>query len=118
MIALDKSGRLMTVAELMAATGLGQTSVCKALNELETEVKVDTQKDAKKTSVFDNDDITETESNAITEDAPVTKIVATILRHAAEGRAKIPSPNRNAFRHKLFCIRRRSPRPTLCGMRA
>ncbi len=61
--------------------------VGKALNELETEVKVETQKDDKKSSVFDNDDITETESNAITEDAPVTKIVATILRHASEGRA-------------------------------
>jgi DNA-binding GntR family transcriptional regulator len=40
MITLDKSGRLMTVAELMAATGWGQTSVCKALNELEREDNV------------------------------------------------------------------------------
>jgi len=59
--------------------------VGKALNELETEVKIEPEQ--KKKSVFDSDDITETESSAITEDAPVTKIVATILRHAAEGRA-------------------------------
>jgi DNA-binding GntR family transcriptional regulator len=32
--------KLLTVAELMAATGLGQTSVCKALNELEREGNV------------------------------------------------------------------------------
>ena len=60
--------------------------VGKALNELETEVKIEPETNKKK-SVFDSDDITETESNAITEDAPVTKIVATILRHAVEGRA-------------------------------
>jgi type IV pilus assembly protein PilB len=59
--------------------------VGKALNELETEVKVEPEQ--KKKSVFDDEGITETESSAITEDAPVTKIVATILRHAAEGRA-------------------------------
>jgi len=60
--------------------------VGKALNELETEVKVETEI-PKKSSVFDDEAITETESSAITEDAPVTKIVATVLRHAAEGRA-------------------------------
>ncbi len=60
--------------------------VGKALNELETEVKIEPES-SKKKSVFDDEGITETESGAITEDAPVTKIVATILRHAAEGRA-------------------------------
>ncbi|HEY6021512.1 MAG TPA: GspE/PulE family protein, partial [Candidatus Paceibacterota bacterium] len=60
--------------------------VGKALNELETEVKVEGG-EVKKKSVFDDEGISETDSSAITADAPVTKIVATILRHAAEGRA-------------------------------
>ncbi|MEK7109333.1 MAG: GspE/PulE family protein, partial [Patescibacteria group bacterium] len=60
--------------------------VGKALNELETEVKIEPQ-EKKRSAVFEDDALTETESSAITEDAPVTKIVATILRHAAEGRA-------------------------------
>lgn len=58
-----------------------------ALGELETEVKVAGEDAQKKKSIFDDEGITETESSAITADAPVTKIVATVLRHAAEGRA-------------------------------
>jgi type IV pilus assembly protein PilB len=63
--------------------------VGKALNELETEVQVESTTKNKKavTPTYDEDAITDTEASAITEDAPVTKIVATILRHAVEGRA-------------------------------
>jgi type IV pilus assembly protein PilB len=64
--------------------------VGKALGELETEVKIESAKQEKenvKPTAFDEAEITETESSAITEDAPVTKIVATILRHAVEQRA-------------------------------
>jgi type IV pilus assembly protein PilB len=66
--------------------------VGKALTELETEIIVDTQKSEaengpKKSSVLEEDVIAETEAQAITADAPVTKIVATILRHASEQRA-------------------------------
>jgi type IV pilus assembly protein PilB len=64
--------------------------VGKALTELETETTIDTQNtkgDEKKRLSFDEDAIAETEAQAITADAPVTKIVATILRHAAEQRA-------------------------------
>ena len=65
--------------------------VGKALGELETELTVETQKgdkEGKKRSVdLEEDTITDTGAEAITEDAPVTKIVATVLRHAAEQRA-------------------------------
>src|SRR3989338_1803710 len=65
--------------------------VGKALGELETELTIeateDTRKGTKKSFVLEDDLITETETEAITEDAPVTKIVATVLRHAAEQRA-------------------------------
>ncbi|TSC69161.1 MAG: putative type II secretion system protein E [Parcubacteria group bacterium Gr01-1014_56] len=66
--------------------------VGKALGELETDLAVETQKDEKegkkRTSVnLEETEITETGAEAITEDAPVTKIVATVLRHAAEQRA-------------------------------
>ncbi len=65
--------------------------VGKALGELETELTIEAQetdKRGEKAPVsFDDDLITETEAQAITEDAPVTKIVATVLRHAAEQRA-------------------------------
>jgi len=65
--------------------------VGKALGELETEVKIETDKqekeNEKKPASFEENEITETESSAITADAPVTKIVATILRHAVEQRA-------------------------------
>ena len=65
--------------------------VGKALGELDTELTLETQKeskDGKKRSVdLEEDTITETGAEAITEDAPVTKIVATVLRHAAEQRA-------------------------------
>ena len=67
--------------------------VGKALTELETDLAVDTKKaekegtDKKHKLSFEEVEITETEAQAITEDAPVTKIVATVLRHAAEQRA-------------------------------
>ncbi|MEK7068371.1 MAG: ATPase, T2SS/T4P/T4SS family, partial [Patescibacteria group bacterium] len=63
--------------------------VGKALGDLEIETNIkdkETSSKGKKT-VLEEDLITETESSAIAEDAPVTKIVATILRHAAEQRA-------------------------------
>jgi type IV pilus assembly protein PilB len=56
-----------------------------ALSELEVEVRAEGKQEKK--TPFDDEGITETESSAITADAPVTKIVATVLRHAAEGRA-------------------------------
>ncbi len=58
--------------------------VGKALSELDVELTVD---DAPKKRNLMEDEITETEAEAITSDAPVTKIVATILRHAFEQRA-------------------------------
>lgn len=64
--------------------------VGKALNELETEITVESQKTDKEQSkhaLSEEDEITDTEAAAMSEDAPVTKIVATILRHAAEQRA-------------------------------
>ena len=65
--------------------------VGKALTEFETDFSVDTKKAAgkggKPSIGLEEDIITETEAQAITEDAPVTKIVATVLRHAAEQRA-------------------------------
>jgi type IV pilus assembly protein PilB len=66
--------------------------VGKALGEFETEITVATEKQKeegskRKTVSFEETEITETESSSITEDAPVTKIVATILRHATEQRA-------------------------------
>src|SRR3990167_7440059 len=63
--------------------------VGKALTELETELIMESSKgggkEDKKISKLLEDEIAETET--ISEEAPVTKIVATILRHAAEGRA-------------------------------
>ncbi len=64
--------------------------VGKALSELETEIGVDAKKlgkNDKRNISVEEDQITDTEAAAITEDAPVTKIVATVLRHAAEQRA-------------------------------
>jgi type IV pilus assembly protein PilB len=65
--------------------------VGKALGELETDLAVETEKEGKegkKRSIsLEETEITETGAEAITEDAPVTKIVATVLRHAAEQRA-------------------------------
>lgn len=65
--------------------------VGKALGELETELTIEAQetsgKNEKRSLALEDDLITETEAQAITEDAPVTKIVATVLRHAAEQRA-------------------------------
>jgi type IV pilus assembly protein PilB len=64
--------------------------VGKALGEFETEssagdAKAD--KDNRHTSLLDETEVTETGADAITADAPVTKIVATVLRHAVEQRA-------------------------------
>ncbi|MSR70442.1 type II/IV secretion system protein [Candidatus Kaiserbacteria bacterium] len=63
--------------------------VGKALNELETEITVETTKNPKDKRALglEESELAETEASAVTEDAPVTKIVATILRHAAEQRA-------------------------------
>ncbi len=61
--------------------------VGKALNELETELSEDGEKVQTKRSTLMDEEITETEAEAITADAPVTKIVATMLRHAFEQRA-------------------------------
>ncbi len=64
--------------------------VGKALNEFETEVNVETEKtakDSKRNISVEEDQVTDTEADSISEDAPVTKIVATVLRHATEQRA-------------------------------
>lgn len=64
--------------------------VGKALNELETEISAEVKKagkDEKRNISLEEDQITDTEAGAIKEDAPVTKIVATVLRHASEQRA-------------------------------
>jgi len=57
--------------------------VTKALSELETELSVDVE-NVKADSGYSNEDPLETK---IVEDAPVTKIVATILHYATEGNA-------------------------------
>ncbi|MDB5224516.1 MAG: ral secretion pathway protein [Candidatus Adlerbacteria bacterium] len=64
--------------------------VGKALTEFESEVNAETEKidkNAPKRVMLEEDTVTETESDAINADAPVTKIVATVLRHASEQRA-------------------------------
>ncbi|MDB5225225.1 MAG: ral secretion pathway protein [Candidatus Adlerbacteria bacterium] len=65
--------------------------VGKALGEFEVENIAESQAQEKKgekaSVVLDEELVTETESSAMSEDAPVTKIVATILRHASEQRA-------------------------------
>lgn len=65
--------------------------VGKALSEFEvkdvTLEAAENDKGKKKITSFTETDVTETESDAITSDAPVTKIVATVLRHASEQRA-------------------------------
>lgn len=65
--------------------------VGKALGELETEAAVENQERAKKgplpKNILDDELVNETEASAMTADAPVTKIVSTILRHASEERA-------------------------------
>ncbi|MBP7770716.1 MAG: type II/IV secretion system protein [Candidatus Pacebacteria bacterium] len=65
--------------------------VGKALGELETETVAADRAQAKKgdapKNILDEELVNETESSAMTEDAPVTKIVSTILRHASEERA-------------------------------
>jgi len=57
--------------------------VGKALSELEVELS----ENEKQSKGLLEEEIAETEAEAITADAPVTKIVATILRHAFEQRA-------------------------------
>src|SRR6185503_7391418 len=57
-----------------------------ALNELETS-NIEEDKKGKRYVPLEEDTITDTASEAITADAPITKIVATILRHASEQRA-------------------------------
>jgi len=65
--------------------------VGKALGEYETETdsqaKEQLQKGEKAPTVLEEELVTDTEASSMAEDAPVTKIVATILRHAAEQRA-------------------------------
>jgi len=65
--------------------------VGKALGELETETVAANRAQAKRgdapKNILDEELVNETESSAMTEDAPVTKIVSTILRHASEERA-------------------------------
>ncbi len=65
--------------------------VGKALTELDTEFVVESEKNDKKgekrSMLSEEETVTETGADAITSDAPVTKIVATVLRHAAEQRA-------------------------------
>ncbi len=67
--------------------------VGKALTELDTEFVIESEKaereggDKKKTILSEEELVTDTGAEAITADAPVTKIVATVLRHAAEQRA-------------------------------
>lgn len=64
--------------------------VGKALNELETDTaaaETTAAQKGKKQVSLNEEVITDTEADAITEDAPVTKIVATVLRHASEQRA-------------------------------
>jgi len=62
--------------------------VTKALSELETELEVDTSESAKKKSDKKQESRQEPNEEAIiVEDAPVVKIVATIVRYAVEGEA-------------------------------
>lgn len=64
--------------------------VGKALTELDTEFVIESEraeKGDKKSVLSEEETVTETGAEAITADAPVTKIVATVLRHAAEQRA-------------------------------
>jgi type IV pilus assembly protein PilB len=64
--------------------------VGKALGEFETETtagEAKSGKDTKRSSLMEETEVTETGADAITADAPVTKIVATVLRHAVEQRA-------------------------------
>jgi type IV pilus assembly protein PilB len=65
--------------------------VGKALGELEVETIAEDKAQAKKgekvSTVLDEELVNETESSAVSADAPVTKIVSTILRHASEQRA-------------------------------
>ncbi len=63
--------------------------VTKALSELETELSVETDSVKKETSPQDNKKPSEQgkEETVIIEDAPVVKIVATIVRYAVEGEA-------------------------------
>ena len=76
--------------------------VGRALGELETEISV--EDDSSSASSLKEGGPPELESANITEDAPVTKIVATIIRYATEGRASdihieaMPDRTRARFR--------------------
>jgi type IV pilus assembly protein PilB len=61
--------------------------VNKALSELETELSVETTKVEKGGPASKKDQTGEKEETVIIEDAPVVKIVATIVRYAVEGEA-------------------------------
>jgi len=66
--------------------------VNKALNELETELKIEADnspkdQNKKQTSDSESENAENIATEKITEDAPVTKIVATILRYATDGSA-------------------------------
>ncbi|MDO8518520.1 MAG: GspE/PulE family protein [bacterium] len=64
--------------------------VGRALGELEDEITVETKKDGKeerRNISLEEEQVTDTGAEAIGADAPVTKIVATVLRHASEQRA-------------------------------
>ncbi len=63
--------------------------VGKALTEFEFagEEDEDKKEGGKRAISFEQDQITETEESSMLEGAPITKIVATILRHASDGRA-------------------------------
>lgn len=63
--------------------------VSKALSELETEIKIETSRsDDQEDSKEKNESaVNAAEAESVAEDAPVTKIVATILRYATDGNA-------------------------------
>jgi len=61
--------------------------VGQALSELDTELVADKKEAERTRAALEENMISETGAAIITEDAPVTKIVATIVRHAAENQA-------------------------------
>ena len=61
--------------------------VGQALSELDTELVVGKKEAERTRAAIEEERVTETGTAAISEDAPVTKIVATIVRHAAESNA-------------------------------
>lgn len=66
--------------------------VSKSLNELETELKIEKNANTENTEGYEDESATKKDGKhqdeaTIVEDAPVTKIVATILRYATDGNA-------------------------------